>query len=298
MALMSRSRAFQLEQLANRYRTRARNVRLYIEELELAKPPAPAATWRPGARVPGARRALWAAAVALVCASPFAWLQWREGGAAVTAFDAPLLRPLGLSFGGDELVAYDAARGLLVHLEPSGRGVRSSEPVDSPSVGALAWTGAELWTADSKTGTIRRHGPRQGWPADAVFHEPYQRPRALAAGRDALWVLDAASRCINEYDRTRGLRLRRRYPIEGFVAAGLAVDGDSFWVVDEPGRALRRYVAAEDESWMLRGEWTLDALLPKHGPAAGLAFDGRHLWLMTAEPSGLYRIRAGALGSR
>ncbi|MBI4345462.1 MAG: hypothetical protein HY553_01315 [Elusimicrobia bacterium] len=293
---MARPRGFQLEQLASRYRTRARNVRLYIEELELAKPTAPAAPWGPGVQIRSSRRGLWAAALVLVCASGWGVRAWRTGTAAVTAFNAPLVRPLGLAFGGDELVAYDAARGLLVHLEPNGRGVRSSEPVDSPSVGALAWTGTELWTADSKTGTIRRHGTRHGRPAEAVFHEPYQRPRALATGRDVLWVLDAASRCINEYDRTRGLRLRRRYPLEGFIAAGLAVDGTSFWVVDEPGRVLRRYVAAEDESWMLRGEWSLDALLPRHGPAAGLAFDGRHLWLLTAEPSGLYRIRASALG--
>lgn len=293
---MAQSRAWKLESLAVRYRSKARNVRIYIEELEKVAPLEPrvkplAGRW--GLRAAGALLLVLAVGV-----SPRLWKGWRESRSGVVVFKAPLQQPVGLALGAGELVTFDAARGLLVRLDREGRGVRASERIDSESVGAFAWTGDVLWTADTRTGTIRRHGDGPGRPVAATFHEPYQRPRALAAGRDALWILDSASRCINEYERGAGLKLRRRYPLEGFVAAALAVQGRDFWVVDEPGRVLRLYVAGEDESWMLRGMWSLDAIAPGHGPAAGLAVEGRSLWLLTTSPVELRRIRLSALGGR
>lgn len=295
---MAQSRAWKLESLAARYRAKARNVRLYIEDLERLPPAERSLSLRPLAGRRGVRVGGAVLLTALALGVPRAWRDWREGRSGVVVFKAPLQQPVGLSAGSGELFSFDAARGLLVRLDREGRGVKASERIDAESVGAFAWTGEALWTADYRTGTIRRHGDGPGRPAAAIFHEPYQRPRALAAGRDALWVLDAASRCINEYERGYGLKLRRRYPLEGFVGAALAVQGRDFWLIDEPARTLRLYAAGEDESWMLRGTWSLDVLAPGHGPAAGLAIDGRTLWLLTRSPVELRRIRLSALGGR
>ncbi|MBI5200288.1 MAG: hypothetical protein HY925_01765 [Elusimicrobia bacterium] len=292
------SRAWKLESLASRYRSKARNVRIYIEELERAAPVDAHRDVRPWADRWAPRIAAGALLGIFVVFAPGVWKGWRDGRSGVVTLKAPVEQPVGLAAGSGELVTFDAARGLLVHLERDGRGVRRAERIDSESVGAFAWTGDVLWTADSRTGTIRRHGDGVGRPTAATFHEPYQRPRALAAARDALWILDSASRCINEYERGAGLKLRRRYPLEGFVAGGLAVHGRDFWVVDEAGKTLRLYVAGEDESWMLRGLWSLDGLIPRHGPTAGLAIEGRSLWLMTTSPVELRRIRISALGGR
>ena len=191
----------------------------------------------------------------------------------------------------------------------------------------LAWDGSHLWVADLLSATISEVDPISGKTLK-FMDAPGYAPMGLAWDGKWLWVLDAADKTAYALDVSTGVT-QRALPLDLDSPEGLAWDGKALWVADAKAGVISRLDTQDGTTWSsfpspvagrktqeiglaFAGSWlfvsdrvtdtvyrvdpasgaVLDAF-PAPGPyAAGLAWDGSHLWCADYEARKLCKLTA------
>jgi streptogramin lyase len=183
------------------------------------------------------------------------------------SFFGPALAPRGLAWDGFSIWVVDSSNGALLNINPSNGGLlRTLQPAVA-GLSGVAYDGTDLWVCGEGEVFLSKINALSG---DVVKRLNLQRGSftALAHGQGVLWAADAQTNKILKIDPETG-EVLGSFADPGTRAAGLAFDGQRFWISDD--RTLTIYQCGLDGSVLRR------YLSPGPSPQ-GLCHDGRYLW--------------------
>jgi YVTN family beta-propeller protein len=206
-----------------------------------------APTRRIGAPRPS-RRALLAAATAILVAAALAWaaielLGGGDSGGPAVADTIPVgSEPLALAVGGGGVWVTNSGDGTVTRIDPAtgdaGRPIRVGERPAGVAIG-----GGSVWVADSGSGTVSRLDPKTEASRGEI--RVGARPSAIRFGFHRVWVANVNDDTVSRIIAATGAS--DLPPIRvGSHPAGIAISARSVWVANSADGTVSRIAASGD----------------------------------------------------
>jgi YVTN family beta-propeller protein len=206
-----------------------------------------APTQRLGAPRPS-RRALLAAATAILVAAVLAWagielLGGGDSGGPAVADTIPVgSEPLALAVGGGGVWVTNSGDGTVTRVDPAtgdaGRPIRVGERPAGVAIG-----GGSVWVADSGSGTVSRLDPKTEASRGEI--RVGARPSAIRFGFHRVWVANVNDDTVSRIIAATGAS--DLPPIRvGSHPAGIAISARSVWVANSADGTVSRIAASGD----------------------------------------------------
>jgi transglutaminase-like putative cysteine protease len=186
-------------------------------------------------------------------------LDWREAkihaistedGAIQQSFDAPTLRPHGLTCSDDgRLYVSDDHSGWIYCFNPQTGVVENSFKAPGPNPAGLAWAGKTLYLLEQKSDQIYELIPEDGTILK-IFAAPTKSCSTLAWDGAYLWAADRISDEFYAIDPQQG-QVVTALPAPGPYPAGIAFRNGDLWNVDFQERKLYRLPLQSEQPFRL-----------------------------------------------
>ncbi|MBI5243720.1 MAG: hypothetical protein HY922_08570 [Elusimicrobia bacterium] len=199
----------------------------------------------------------------------------------------PASEPVSLALKNGQYISFDKQSGQLVRLDTNGPRLIARQDFPNPAAAALSFNGTCIWSVDPAHRKIYRHHSQTCAILEA-YPSPGEEPSAVYWDGENLWTADRRSHKVYRHALSDGLPVLSESPVLDEEPVGLYRMGERLWVLDAAWRRIRRYrIAAplEPDGWAPLGNF-----LPKGSSIAGLAVEGRWVWIMTRSPSALHRV--------
>ncbi|MEK6543597.1 MAG: hypothetical protein AABZ44_04090 [Elusimicrobiota bacterium] len=239
-------------------------------------------------KAPGGKRLLLRLTIVLLAATATFWL--RHNVLAPKKIDLPKGRYFAVTALPDSSLAVaDATASSIYTVAPGSTHVSAPLSLANPSLTGLAYFKGAFWSADYQNQNIYAHDVKT-LTIQKTFPLPSIGKIVLSAAGEHLWSADPLGQVLNKMSLSQDrLKTVATYLIKEHYLSGLAVNGDTLWLLDADKKTINRYHAGDD-SLEPEGSQTVENIIPRQSPPTGLTYDGRHLWISANNPPALYRL--------
>lgn len=208
-------------------------------------------------------------------------------------FPLPVSRCSGLLLNDGRLFFVDSDKKVLLSVAPGSSQPQMEGKFSNPVLGGLAWADGRFWSTDPGKSAIYQHGVDAGYSIRRVYDQPKRHPSAIFSDGEYIWVADLQTEDVTQYLLARSLTGASLTPLgplrlPGVRPAAILVGDGKLWVLDGATHKIFRYKI--EGSRAVAVDWSdLSRWLPLSRGLAGMAWDGRNVWIAQDAPAALQR---------
>lgn len=194
--------------------------------------------------------------------------------------------PVGLARYNNRWLSVDWMDGRIFELDPA-KGLKFLQTFPNSLTTGLSAGNNCLWSTDAFHHRFYKHDPGT-FAILASFPTPGPAPSAVYWDGSSLWLADRKTRLVYKYSHIqRDATAPARYQLLEAEPAGLWRTDDLLWVLDQAGKTIRRYRL--DKELIPVDTLDISGWLPEKTQPVGLALAGPEIWILTENPSFLYK---------